>query len=255
VPIDAAGGALDRIDARQERTFKVEQTHRETRTLAIGATGALDLETHSGDITVTAGGGRDATIEIIRRARGRTDADAKLGLEQVKVTVDQRPDRARVRAVYPDRQGNVYSVDVSYVITAPAGTHVTAETISGHVTIKGIRGDVTVDVTSGHVDLSGSRVSQAKTISGPVTLTDVETPDAFPIVRRLDRISERTRGAPALDIAVVTANAPILDAVESAGLEAREQRAIGQEAPSPDMRTIVDDDIRAIGSIPRADIA
>lgn len=173
--IGAAGGALDRIDARQERTFKVEQTHRETRTLAIGATGALDLETHSGDITVTAGGGRDATIEIIRRARGRTDADAKLGLEQVKVTVDQRPDRARVRAVYPDRQGNVYSVDVSYVITAPAGTHVTAETISGHVTIKGIRGDVTVDVTSGHVDLSGSRVSQAKTISGPVTLTDVET--------------------------------------------------------------------------------
>jgi DUF4097 and DUF4098 domain-containing protein YvlB len=168
-------GMVGRMDARQTRTFKAEKTDRETRTLAIGASGTLDLETHSGDITVTAGGGRDATLEIIRHARGRTDADVQQGLDQVKVTVDQRPDRARVRAVYPDRQATTYSVDVSYVITAPAGTHVTAETVSGNVTVKGIRGDVTADVTSGRVDLAGSRVSQAKTVSGPVTLTDVET--------------------------------------------------------------------------------
>jgi DUF4097 and DUF4098 domain-containing protein YvlB len=168
-------GALARSDARQTRTFKAEKTERESRAVAIGPSGILDLETHSGDISVTAGSGRDVTIEIIRRARGRTDADVQLGLEQVKATVDARPDRARVRAVYPDRQANTYSVDVSYVITAPAGTHVTAETISGNVTIKGIRGDVAVDVTSGNVDIAGSRVSQAKTISGPVTLTDVET--------------------------------------------------------------------------------
>jgi DUF4097 and DUF4098 domain-containing protein YvlB len=167
--------ALSRDDARQTRTFKAEKTDRETRTVAIGPSGILDLETHSGDISVTAGSGRDVAVEIIRRARGRTDADVQLGLEQVKATVDARPDRARVRAVYPDRQANTYSVDVSYVITAPAGTHVTAETISGNVTIKGIRGDVAVDVTSGNVDIAGSRVSQAKTISGPVTLTDVET--------------------------------------------------------------------------------
>ena len=108
--------------------------------------------------------------------RGRTDADVQQGLDQVKVSVDQRPDRARVRAVYPDRQATAYSIDVSYVITAPAGTHVTAETISGSVTIKGIRGSgQRVDVTSGDVNIAGSRVSQAKTISGPVTLTDVET--------------------------------------------------------------------------------
>jgi DUF4097 and DUF4098 domain-containing protein YvlB len=168
-------GALGHLEARQNRTFKAEKTDRETRTLAIGASGTLDLQTHSGDISVTAGSGRDVTLEIIRRARGRTDADVQLGLEQVKSTVDSRPDRARVRAVYPDRQANTYSVDVSYVVTAPAGTHVTAETISGNVTIKGIRGDVAVDVTSGDVNIADSRVSQAKTISGPVTLTDVET--------------------------------------------------------------------------------
>jgi DUF4097 and DUF4098 domain-containing protein YvlB len=168
-------GTLGRFEARQARTFKVEKTDRETRTLAIGPSGALDLETHSGDITVTAGTGRDASIEIIRRSRGRTDADVQLGLEQVKATVDLRPDRARVRALYPDRPANSYSVDVSYVVTAPAGTHVTASTISGNVTVKGIRGDVSADVTSGRVDLAGSRVSQAKTISGTITLTDVET--------------------------------------------------------------------------------
>ena len=168
-------GELARAEARQARTFKAEKTDRETKIVTIGSSGTLDLATHSGDITVTAGGGRDATIEIIRRSRGRTDADVQQGLDQVKVTVDQRPDRARVRAAYPDRQATTYSVDVSYVVTAPPGTHVTAETISGNVTVKGIRGDVTADITSGRLDVTGSRVSQVKTIAGDVTLTDVET--------------------------------------------------------------------------------
>lgn len=165
----------------QTRTFTAEQTARETRTLAIGASGSLDLDTVSGDITVTAGGGRDATIEIIRRSHGRTEADATLGLDRVKVEVDQRPDRARVRAVYPDQRNPPYSVDVSYVITAPSDTRVTARTVSGNVVVKGIRGDVDTSVTSGHIDLSGSRVSLAKTISGPVTLADVDTDGSLDI--------------------------------------------------------------------------
>jgi DUF4097 and DUF4098 domain-containing protein YvlB len=209
-------GELARSGARQTRTFKVEKTDRETRTLALGPSGTLDLETHSGDITVTAGSGRDATIEIIRRARGRTDADVQMGLEQVKATVDQRPDRARVRAVYPDRQGTTYSVDVSYVITAPAGTHVTVETVSGNVTVKGIRGDVTVDVTSGRIDVAGSRVSQAKTISGPVTLTDVETDGSLDVrtvsgTVTLQNVKARRLNADAVANGDVTAHNVVCD--------------------------------------------
>jgi DUF4097 and DUF4098 domain-containing protein YvlB len=165
----------------QDHTLKAEQTARETRTLSIGASGSLDLDTVSGDITVTAGTGHDASLEIVRRSRGRTEADAALGLERVKVEVDQRPDRARVRATYPDQRNPPYSVDVSYVVTAPAGTRVTARTVSGDVVVKGIRGDVDVSVTSGRIDLSGSRVSLAKTISGPVTITDVDTDGSLDI--------------------------------------------------------------------------
>jgi DUF4097 and DUF4098 domain-containing protein YvlB len=167
--------AIAHADARQARSFKAEKTERETRTLSVGASGAIDLQTLAGDITVTAGGGKDATLEIVRKSRGKTDADVQQGLDAVKVTVDQRPDRARVRAIYPDRTPSTYSVEVSYIVTAPAGVHVTAETTAGVVTIKGIRGDVSADITSGRIDITGSRVSQAKTIAGHVTLTDVET--------------------------------------------------------------------------------
>jgi len=176
---DLAGRA--RLEGRlaalrlQARSYTSEQIDRETRTLAIGATGTLDVDTISGDITVTAGAGRDATIEIVRHSHGRTDADARLGLTRVTAEVDQRPDRARVHTVYPDTRGALFSVDVSYTITAPAGTRITARTVSGDVTIKGIRGDVEADVTSGRIDLSASHVSTAKTLSGDIGLVDIDT--------------------------------------------------------------------------------
>src|SRR5215472_14996780 len=70
-------------DAMQDRNFRAEQTDREVRTLTLGPNGSLDLKNVSGDVVVTAGSGRDTTVEIVRRSRGRTDADAKQGLDRV----------------------------------------------------------------------------------------------------------------------------------------------------------------------------
>ena len=134
----------------QDRNFTAEQTSRETKTLAIGANGTLELKNLSGDIVVTAGSGRDATVEIVKRAKGRTDADAKDGLQKVTVQVDQRSDRATVETNYPrDDRRPPYSVSVDYNVTAPAGTRIVIESLSGDATIKGIRGDLQVSVTSG----------------------------------------------------------------------------------------------------------
>src|SRR5262245_24685538 len=47
----------------QDRNFRTELTDKETRTLSLGATGSLELKNVSGDISVSAGNGRDATIE------------------------------------------------------------------------------------------------------------------------------------------------------------------------------------------------
>lgn len=164
------------VGAAQNRNFRAQQTDRQTRTLTIGQTGSLDLKNVSGDITVNAGGGRAATVEITRTSRGRTDADAKLGLSQVTVDVRQTGNRATVQTRYPDSRRPPYSVSVSYAVTAPAGTRVTIGSISGDADIKGIHGDLSVNVVSGEVTIAdAARVALAKTISGDVTVTGAVT--------------------------------------------------------------------------------
>ncbi len=157
----------------QDRNFRVEQRDTETKTLQLGANGSLELKNVSGNITVTAGSGRDTTVQIVRLSKGRTDADAKLGLDRVKVQVDARGDRATVDATYPNENRPPYSVSVDYTVTAPAGTRLTVRSISGNATVKGITGDVSVDVVSGGIRITDAgNVSSATAISGDVQITN-----------------------------------------------------------------------------------
>jgi len=172
--VDVAARSLRERDEDQDR--RIEQTDRETKTLALGANGSLELRNVSGDISITAGTGRDVIIEIVRRSRGVTDADARLGLDRVKVTVEQNGERAEVATVHPNERRPPYSVSVTMTITAPAGTRVETTSISGNVTIKGMKGDQSVNVTSGNITVAGGgSVSEARTISGTVSLSDIST--------------------------------------------------------------------------------
>jgi DUF4097 and DUF4098 domain-containing protein YvlB len=166
------GRYSDSRGARQ-RNFPASQTDKETRKFVIGAGGEFDLDNLSGDIRIVPGSGRDLIIEISRHSRGRTEADAKTGLARVRVETTHRGERATARTVYPnDRQSN-YSVSVDYVITAPAGTRITAKAISGDVTVGAMTGELTINSVSGDVQITGaSRVLMAKTVSGDVVLTD-----------------------------------------------------------------------------------
>jgi len=164
--------------ARQDRTYTQEQIAKESHSLAIGAAGTLVLRNVAGDITVTAGNGRSATVDVVRRSRGRTDANAKLGLERVKVEVDHRGEQATVTARYPENERRPpYAVSVTYTVTAPAGTRVTVSTISGNVQVRDIKGEVIANVTSGDVTVAGSRVSSLKTLSGTMIVTDSDAVD------------------------------------------------------------------------------
>ncbi len=154
----------------------VEQTDRVERRLAIGATGLLELRNLAGDITVTAAPGREARVEIVRRSRGRTDADARRGLEQTRVLVEHKGERA-VIAVEPgpDRRPP-YFVTVAYIVSAPAGTRIAASSLSGDVTVSDIKGEISALVTRGNVDIRrAGQVSAARTISGDVTLIDLDS--------------------------------------------------------------------------------
>jgi DUF4097 and DUF4098 domain-containing protein YvlB len=187
-------------DVRQRGDRRMTATipaQRETKTVQIGATGSLDLKTIAGDISVTAGTGRAATVEIVREARGVTEADARAGLERVKVDVIERGETATVQTVYPDERNPPYSVKVSYVVVAPAGTRVTARTVSGAVTMKGLKADQHVDVTSGSIDINGvAGAIAANMISGPTTITGVTTDAAVEVQSisgsvKLDQVKAR----------------------------------------------------------------
>lgn len=162
------GSAVD-----QNRNYTFEQTNKETKTLAIGANGDLNLKNIVGDITVKAGSGRDVTVEITRVAKGKTDADAKLGLEKVVAEVSTSGQHGSVTARYPNDLHPNYAVSVAYNVTAPAGTRVTIESISSRVVVTGMQGEVDANTISGAIDCTScARVGTMHTVSGNITLTD-----------------------------------------------------------------------------------
>jgi hypothetical protein len=169
---------------RRDANNREEQVERTTRTLKLGANGILALANIAGDIVVTRGGGSDATVEIVKTARGRDQNDVRELLQLVQVEVTERGGRADVRTRYPDQSGRNnrrnMNVSVAYNVTAPAGTRLSLESISGTVKVSDIKGDVSANTISGDVRISGAaRISAAKTISGAVEIVDAETDGAL----------------------------------------------------------------------------
>jgi hypothetical protein len=158
-----------------------EQTERTTKVIKLGPDGALALVNIAGDITVTRGGGSDATVEIVKTARGRTVEDAKEALALVPVDVTERNGRAEVKTRYPnedDRQRNNrrnLNVTVTFTVTAPAGTRLTINSISGSIKVTDIKGDINANSISGDVRIAGAgRIGAAKTISGTVEISETQ---------------------------------------------------------------------------------
>jgi Putative adhesin len=166
---------------RQRDENREEQTERTTKVIKLGAEGTLALGNISGDISVTRAGGSDITIDIVKTARGRTAEDARELLKLVPVEITERGDRAEVKTRYPNgdeqRRNNRrnINVNVDYTVTAPAGTRITINSISGDIKVADIKGDINANSISGDVRISGAgRIGAAKTISGTVEISETQ---------------------------------------------------------------------------------
>lgn len=172
---------LVRVESYRGRDQREEQTERFTRTLKIGTNGEIHIGNIAGNITVTRGGGSDATVDVVKTARGRTVEDAKTVLGLVRVEITERGGRAEIKTRYPEgdelqrhNRRNV-NVSVAFTVTAPASTRVTLNSISGDLSARDIKGDLTLETVSGAVRITnGGRVAGAKSISGNVEITDTE---------------------------------------------------------------------------------
>jgi hypothetical protein len=166
---------------RSEQRGRSEQTERFTRTLKVGSNGEIMIGNISGDISITRGGGSDATLEVIKTAHGRSPEDAKELLDLVQVDIVERGARAEVKTRYPrgdewrrENRRNV-NVSVTYNLAAPAGTRISATSISGSVSSTGITGDVLLESVSGSVRIANAgRVAGAKSVSGNVEVIDTD---------------------------------------------------------------------------------
>jgi hypothetical protein len=162
----------------QGRDNREEQTERFTRTLKVGAGGAIELGNVSGDIVITAGGGNEARLDVVKTARARTVDEAKELLRLVEVEIDERGGRAEVRTRYPGeddrpRGRRNFNVSVAYTLTAPAGTAIRANSVSGDVSASDIKGELSLESVSGSITIrNGGRVAAANSVSGDVEVTN-----------------------------------------------------------------------------------
>jgi hypothetical protein len=193
----------------------VPVTDRTVHELRLGPDGELDLANIAGDITITAAKGADVRIEVVRtvhRAPGMSDEAAQQLLEQVQVDVIERGNRAEVRVRYaprdrgaPGRRG--MSASAAYEVTAPPGTRIRAQSISGAITASGIQGESSYESVSGTVRISnGGRVASAKSISGSVEVTDTAMDSTFLVSSASGSITLQRVKARRADISSISGN-------------------------------------------------
>jgi DUF4097 and DUF4098 domain-containing protein YvlB len=198
--------AIATVSAYQRRD-REQETERTTKTFRLGPSGSLTLVNVSGDIAVTRAAGSDTSVEIVKTAHGRNAAEAREMLQLVTVDTTERSGRAEVKVRYPDadeakrRNRRGVNVSVAYIVTAPAGTRISAESISGSISVVDLKADVNATTVSGDVRLSGTHGGSGKTISGSVEITDAQVDGALEsssvsgdvILRRVTARSVETR--------------------------------------------------------------
>ncbi|MEO6236414.1 MAG: DUF4097 family beta strand repeat-containing protein [Vicinamibacterales bacterium] len=212
---------VDNARAYQRRSReddREEQTERTTKVIKVGAEGSLALGNIAGDITVTRVDGSEATVEIVKSARGRTVEDAKELLRLVPVEVTERNGRAEVRTRYPSGEQQRGSrrninVTVAYNVTAPAGTRLSVDSISGSIKVSDIKGDLNANSISGDVRISGAgRIGSAKSISGTIDISDTQADSAVAGSSVSGDVMFRRVTASRLDGSSVSGNIRIEDA-------------------------------------------
>jgi hypothetical protein len=176
-----------------------DATDRQTRMLPLGPAGFLELRNVSGDITITAGGGREVQLEIVRTAYARSVEEAQRLLASVTVAVDQQGERASVTAEHPRRPNG--RVSVAYLVTAPAGTRISAKSVSGNLVVRNIKGEISASLVSGSMTISrAERLSTVRTISGDITLTNLANKSGITVSTVSGRILVADSSVTRLDV-------------------------------------------------------
>jgi DUF4097 and DUF4098 domain-containing protein YvlB len=163
------------LERYQESRQGPETTDRFSGVYKVDGDGAVDLSQIAGDVRVIVGRGNEIRIEAIKRVRHRDQAEAKRLLDALRVEVTQVGNRLEVRTVYPRTMGNRnLNGSVDYTLTVPQNASVATKTVSGDVSVTGVRGEVRAETVSGDVDVAETpNLALAKTVSGNVRARNI----------------------------------------------------------------------------------
>jgi Toastrack DUF4097 len=196
-----------RIRTYQGRDRGPEQTDRFSAKYHLGRDGRVSVANISGDIVVTAGSGEEVSVEAVKRGRGDRSQ-----LDQVRIEADNAPGRVDIKTVYPMRSNS--SVSVDFTIVVPAGASLEVHSISGSVKVTGVRGSVRAEAVSGTVTAADTpKLEVAKTISGNVTLTNVQTDGDITVGTINGAMSAKSIKAHGIDFSSISGDLVIADMV------------------------------------------
>src|SRR2546425_2849295 len=159
-------GALTALAGQELR----EEFH---QTYPLKKQGRVHLENVNGNVRIVAWDREEIKVEAIKRAKKQEH------LDEVKIEVDAKADRIRIRTKYPDsklRRNKDNSVSVEYVLTVPKQSSLDRiNTVNGTVEIDRVSGDVEASSVNGSVTAAGlAGKVELSTVNGSVKATFAE---------------------------------------------------------------------------------
>jgi hypothetical protein len=201
----------DRVRAqreRQQREWVEVEGERIVKTFNVGKTGSLLLHNMAGDVVITAGGGSEIKVEAIKRGKGRSQGEARQQLENVTVSIEEAGGgRVDVRAEPRGRESRAW---VDFAVTVPYETSAEVHSVSGDITLTGVKGEVRAETVSGDVKGSGlTKLASAKSVSGDVDFNGVESDGTLSLASVSGDVVVNSLKARALDVSVVSGDATL----------------------------------------------
>ena len=145
------------------------------RTLQVSGPVDLDVQTHSGDITVRAGSSGSVTIRgkiHVNNSWFSSNREGDIHSIEQNPPIHQSGNSIRVENV------DMRNISIDYEITVPSDTAVRSRSGSGNQTIEGTKGNSDIQTGSGDIKLSnltgdihvqtGSGNVRAQSVSGPI---------------------------------------------------------------------------------------
>lgn len=141
-----------------------------SRVLKTSGKVTVAVQNFSGDISISAANGSEVRIDATKRVRARDANEGKAALQAAEVVIEQRGDRVEIRVPVNKTKGmKWHAPTVDFDISVPAASSLEVKSVSGDITVSGVRGAVSAETVSG--DVTASSVTSElilKSVSGDV---------------------------------------------------------------------------------------